>query len=274
MPFSAAFLDRSAGIRKRMMNTAQVRTLAVSTTTGELATYLQEMREQERGDLARELHDELGSLLTGAKLEVASLQARLGDASGDIRHRLAHLSKTINSGIAFSRRVVEGLHPSSLTNLGLTASLEILAREFGLSTGITMDTRFEEVELDEAAQLTVYRVVQESLNNTSKYAKATDAQVVLLDCGTDLVITVRDNGVGFDVAAKGTSSHGLAGMQHRVGACGGQLTVSSSRDAGTLVVAVLRKVPGAVAPLQCGTRQAREPRAMRPIVARARQQTH
>lgn len=259
------------------MNTSISLARANGMAMGDLATHLQQMREQERGDLARELHDELGSLLTGAKLEVASLKARLGDASGDINERLAHLSQTINSGIAFSRRVVEGLHPSSLTNLGLTASLEILAREFGLSTGITMDTSFEEVELDEAAQLTVYRVVQESLNNTSKYAKATGAQVVLLDCGTDMVITVRDNGVGFDVAAKGTSSHGLAGMQHRVGACGGQLTVSSSRDAGTLVVAVLRKRAGAAAPLESGTRRApvpREPRALRPIAVRSRQLTH
>lgn len=258
-----------------MMNI--VHATALATVRGDLATYLQQMREQERGDLARELHDELGSLLTGAKLEVASLKARLGDAPGDILQRLAHLSQTINSGIAFSRRVVEGLHPSSLTNLGLTASLEILAREFGLSTGIAMDTRFEEVELDEAAQLTVYRVVQEALNNTSKYARATGAKVVLLDCGADMMIAVRDNGVGFDVAAQGTSSHGLAGMRHRVGACGGQFTVSSSPDAGTMVVAVLRKRAAAVASLPRDTRRAsgpREPRALRPTAPRSRQLTH
>lgn len=208
---------------------------------GDLATYLQQMREQERGDLARELHDELGSLLTGAKLEVATLAARLDGAPPDVLRRLRHLGETINSGISFSRRVVEGLHPSSLTNLGLTASLEILAREFGLTTGIATATELEEVQLDEAAQLTVYRVVQESLNNTSKHAKATLARIVLLDCGSDMVITVRDNGAGFDTAAMESSSHGLAGMHHRVGACGGQLTVSSAPGAGTLVVAVLRK---------------------------------
>jgi signal transduction histidine kinase len=232
------------------------------------------MREQERGDLARELHDELGSLLTGAKLEVAGLQARLGDASDDILQRLLHLSQTINSGIAFSRRVVEGLHPSSLTNLGLTASLEILAREFGLSTGITTDTRLEEVDLDDAAQLTVYRVVQESLNNTSKYARATGAQIVLLDCGPDMVVTVRDNGVGFDVAAHGASSHGLAGMQHRVGACGGQFTVNSAPGAGTLVVAVLRRQAATAVSSQRSRRRAAGPLATRPVAACSRQQTH
>lgn len=209
--------------------------------SGSLATYLQQMRDQERGDLARELHDELGSLLTGAKLEVASLKLRLDGASPEIQARLQHLGETINSGISFSRRVVEGLHPSSLKNLGLSASLQILAREFGSSTGIAMTTQLDEVDLDEAAQLTVYRVAQESLNNTSKYAKATEAQIVMLDCGSDVIVTVRDNGAGFEPAAVGTSSHGLAGMHHRVGACGGQLTVSSATGRGTLLVAVLPK---------------------------------
>lgn len=212
-----------------------------------LATYLQQMRDQERGDLARELHDELGSLLTGAKLEVASLKLRLDGASADIQARLKHLGETINSGISFSRRVVEGLHPSSLKNLGLRASLDILAREFGSTTGIAMTTELEDADLDAAAQLTVYRVAQESLNNTSKYAQATEARIVMLDCGGDVVVTVRDNGVGFEPAAVGTSSHGLAGMHHRVGACGGQLTVSSATGSGTLLVAVFPKQRAAAA---------------------------
>lgn len=206
-----------------------------------LATYLQQMRDQERGDLARELHDELGSLLTGAKLEVASLKLRLESASPEIQARLKHLAETINAGISFSRRVVEGLHPSSLKNLGLSASLEILAREFGSSTGIAVTTQLEDVDLDEGAQLTVYRVTQESLNNMSKYAKATEARIIMLDCVGDVMVAVRDNGDGFEPAAVGTSSHGLAGMHHRVGACGGQLTISSATGRGTLLVAVLPK---------------------------------
>ena len=228
---------------------------APAAAAGDLATYLQEIRDQERADLARELHDELGSLLTGARLEVASLKARLGHGSSDILQRLKHLGETINSGISFSRRVVEGLHPSSLTKLGLNASLEILAREFGRINGIAMAISLEEVDLDEAAQLTVYRLVQEALNNTSKYARATGVSVVLRDCGSNVVITVRDNGEGFDTAALETSSHGLAGMQHRVLACGGQLTVSSSPGVGTLVAAVLQKAAHGGASLSCAPSQ-------------------
>jgi signal transduction histidine kinase len=223
-----------------------------SVALADLATYLQQMREQERGDLARELHDELGALLTCAKLDVAGLKSCLNGASTETDQRLQHLGEMINRGIAFSRRVVEDLHPSSLANLGLTASLEILAREFGKNSGIEMATHLEEVDIDETAQLAVYRVVQESLNNASKYAKASEARIVLLDCGGEIVITVRDNGRGFDTAAVEMFSHGLAGMRHRVESCGGQFTVSSEPGRGTVISAVLPKRLGCGASAQHG----------------------
>jgi signal transduction histidine kinase len=205
----------------------------------EFTTHLQRMRDQERGDLARELHDELGALLTCAKLDLAVLKLRLAGASPDITRRLQSLGDTINSGIAFSRRVVDGLHPSSLANLGLTASLEIQAREFGQHTGIAVALDLHEVALDEATQLTVYRVVQESLNNTSKYAQARGVWIAVAGRGPEVVLSVRDDGSGFDTAAGGTASHGLAGMRHRVEACGGRLTVTSSPGSGTVIMAVL-----------------------------------
>jgi signal transduction histidine kinase len=211
----------------------------------DLTTYMQEMRDQERGDLARELHDELGSLLTAAKLDIAMLKTRLADVSSDVDQRLLHLGKTIDKGIAFSRQVVEGLHPSSLANLGLTASLEILVREFGANTGIAMETNIEEADFDAKTQLTVYRVVQEALNNAGKYSHASHAKVSLLDCGSDIVMAVRDDGDGFDTMALGTSSHGLAGMRHRVQSHQGQFSVTSDHDSGTLVVAVFPKTAGA-----------------------------
>lgn len=213
----------------------------------DLAAYLQQMREQERGALARELHDELGALLTCAKLDIACLKSRLTGASTDTEQRLQHLGEMISQGIAFSRRVVEGLHPSSLANLGLTAALDILACDFGKNSGIKTATRLDEVKINDATQLTLYRVAQESLNNASKYAQASEARIVLLDCGSDILMTVRDNGKGFDTAALGTSSHGLAGMRHRVESCGGEFTVNSERGRGTLITAVLPKQTGASA---------------------------
>jgi hypothetical protein len=146
-------------------------------TLAELATHLQQVREDERGHLARELHDELGALLTAAKLDVARLKSRLGDQPSEVGQRLQHLTETLNSGIALKRRIIEDLRPSSLSNLGLTASLEILAREFSERSGIEVATALEPVELDESNQLTVYRLVQESLTNIGKYAEARHAEV-------------------------------------------------------------------------------------------------
>ena len=212
----------------------------------ELATHLQEVRERERGHLARELHDELGALLTAAKLDVARLKSRLGADAPDAQQRIQHLTDTLNSGIALKRRIIEDLRPSSLTNLGLVTSLEILAREFGERSVLPITTNLEAVELDEAAQLTVYRLVQESLTNIGKYARAQHVQVSVQDHGTHAAVEVQDDGQGFDPQRTApAASHGLAGMRHRVEAAGGRLTISSSPGAGTRVCATLPTRPQA-----------------------------
>jgi signal transduction histidine kinase len=209
----------------------------------ELATHLQEVREDERGHLARELHDELGALLTAAKLDVARLKSKLGGNLPEASERLQHLTNTLNSGIALKRRIVEDLRPSSLSHLGLVASLEILAREFAERSGLDITTDLETVELGGSAQLTVYRLVQESLTNMAKYAEAQQAQITLHDFENHMSIEVKDDGKGFSPDAVGPASHGLAGMRHRVEAAGGRLSVSSGAGTGTLISAVLPKTP-------------------------------
>jgi len=212
-------------------------------TLAELATHLQQVREEERGHLARELHDELGALLTAAKLDVARLKSRLHGQPPEVGQRLQHLTETLNSGIALKRRIIEDLRPSALSNLGLTASLEILAREFSDRSGVEVAASLEPVELDDAHQLTVYRLVQESLTNMAKYAHARHAQVNVHGYGNHVEVVVSDDGKGFDPAQVKPSTHGLAGMRHRVEAAGGRLTVTSSPGAGTRVKAVLPSRP-------------------------------
>lgn len=207
----------------------------------ELATHLQNVREDERGHLARELHDELGALLTAAKLDVARLKSRLGDNLPEAAERIAHLISTLNSGIALKRRIVEDLRPSSLSHLGLVASLEILTREFEESSGLSTTTDLENVELSSSAELTVYRLVQESLTNITKYAQASEIVVSLLNTGSLVTVEVSDNGKGFDPQDISPGSHGLNGMRHRVEAAGGKLKVSSTQNAGTCISAVLPK---------------------------------
>ena len=236
----------NAGIRekdslKRERDQLDLQVRERTANLGELATHLQNVREDERGHLARELHDELGALLTAAKLDVARLKSRLGTAQPEATERLIHLTTTLNSGIALKRRIVEDLRPSSLSHLGLVASLEILAREFEERSDVAITTDMETVDLGGSAQLTVYRLVQESLTNIGKYAEATQIFISLQNMDGYVTVEVRDNGKGFDLNAVNPSSHGLSGMRHRVEAAGGSLTVTSSSFAGTKITAVLPK---------------------------------
>lgn len=208
-------------------------------TLSELANHLQQVREDERGHLARELHDELGALLTAAKLDVARLKSKIDTSAPDVSERLKHLTDTLNSGIALKRRIIEDLRPSSLSHLGLTAALEILTREYAQRAGIEVETNLEAVELPSSVQLTVYRMVQEALTNIGKYAKAQKVLVSVQAHPNHVAVQVHDDGVGFDPAGVSVASHGLAGMRHRVEAAGGRLTVHSSPGKGTLLSAAL-----------------------------------
>ncbi len=209
-----------------------------------LAEDLQTAREDERGRIARELHDELGALLTAAKLDAARLKRSLvAVQSPDIDERLAHLTTTLNDGIGLKRRIIEDLRPSSLSNLGLKAAVEILATELGQRAELKINTDIEPFQLDEAAEITLYRMVQESLTNVAKYAHADEVDVRMVREGDQIIATVRDNGRGFDADRVRGSAQGLVGMRYRVQARGGRLQVSSSPGHGTTVSAVVPASP-------------------------------
>ncbi|RRD56456.1 histidine kinase [Comamonadaceae bacterium OH2545_COT-014] len=205
----------------------------------ELATHLQNAVEDERAHLARELHDELGALLTAAKLDVARLKSRLPPGSTDLVERLQHLTSTLNQGIALKRRIIEDLRPSSLSNLGLVPALDILAREFASRSEVAVETALEPVGLDAARELTIYRLVQEALTNIGKYAKARHVKVELKNYMHHAEVSVTDDGVGFDKTAIRAASHGLMGMHHRMEAGGGRLEVDSAPGRGTRITGTL-----------------------------------
>jgi len=229
--------ERVSGERDRLEREVVARTKQLR----ELAQHLQTIREDERSRLARELHDELGALLTAAKLDVARLKSKLGaSASADAAERLAHLNESLNGGIALKRRIIEDLRPSSLSNLGLVAALEIQLREFAARSEIKVVDRLEPVEVSPAAQLTIYRLVQEALTNCVKYAKATEVVVTLTaPSGGGALVSVHDNGIGFDTDLPRLQSHGLLGMRYRVEAEGGSMRLSSKPGEGTLIEATL-----------------------------------
>ena len=214
-------------------------------TLTELANHLQQVREDERGHLARELHDELGALLTAAKLDVARLKSKIEMSHPEIADRVKHLTETLNSGIALKRRIVEDLRPSSLSNLGLATSLEILTNEFAQRIGIPVEASLEAVDLPDATELTIYRLVQESLTNIGKYANASHIEVSVHNYPTYVAVQIQDDGDGFDLSTIRPNSHGLAGMRHRVEAAGGRLTINSAVGEGTTISAVIPTTPNA-----------------------------
>jgi len=200
----------------------------------ELTQHLQTAREDERAHLARELHDELGGLLTAIKLDLARLRNKLADRD-DVKERLDNMNRSLNDGIAFKRRIIEDLRPSALANLGLTVSLQALCNEMAERLDVPVDARLTDVSLSPQADLAIYRFVQEALTNIGKHAEATSVTVTLGPSGDRAVVEVRDDGAGFDTTLPRPGHHGLTGMRFRAETMGGRVTVTSAPGQGTLL---------------------------------------
>ena len=203
-----------------------------------VAGNLETAREDEKSHLARELHDELGSLLTAAKLTMARMRAKL---SGDpeMLERIASVNQCLNEGIALKRKIIEDLRPSTLSLLGLHVALVNLCAEAAKRMGIPVMTEIDEVQIGPNVQLGLFRVVQEALTNIGKYSGATEVQVRLTQTAGELQLEVADNGVGFDMATLGAGQHGLAGMRFRIESYGGSLSIVSAKQQGVRIVASL-----------------------------------
>lgn len=227
------------GERERLEVEVRQRTAQLT----ELTQHLQTAREDERNRLARNLHDELGAILTAAKLDAARIKSRLTampvETSKDTLDLLAHLVGTLNNAIALGREIIEDLRPSALSNLGLVATLEIMMHDFADNSGIEVHNALVPVNLSASAELMIYRLVQEALTNIAKYAKATAVWLDLANEDGQVNVSIRDNGVGFDTQQKTRSAYGLMGMRYRVEAEGGALALRSAPGQGTTIEATL-----------------------------------
>lgn len=206
-----------------------------------LSAFLQTSAEREKAALARELHDELGGILTPAKMDLAWLQARLG-SQPEYAERMRRLGVLIDQGIDLKRRVIERLRPSLLDHLGLAAAIQWYAEETCRSSQIDCDIRvaptFERLPAD--LEIALYRLVQECLSNVIKHSQAKKASVSLERTGEALVLEVSDDGVGIgDLEAARRLSYGMASMRQRVRAIGGKFEVTSAPGKGTRVRAVV-----------------------------------
>ena len=213
-----------------------------TTRLTELAKHLQTVREDERAHLARELHDELGALLTACKLEIA--RARIKKAEPNLMQLgFERINTHLNEGIALKRRIIEDLRPSALSNLGLTPALENLCREMSQSLELPVQLATADFSLSPEADLAVYRFVQEALTNIGKYARASEVKVNLKVVGTDATVEVSDNGVGFEPQDTYLGQHGLSGMQFRAESLGGSMQVLSRPGQGCTVRIEFAQLP-------------------------------
>jgi signal transduction histidine kinase len=202
-----------------------------------LASRLQKVREEERTEIAREIHDELGQALTGLKLDIAWMKNRLPrdhEAIAQCASIIERIDQTSNA----VRRIATALRPSVLDQLGLAAALEWQGQEFEARTGIkvAMEVACNGVPIPDDVGSPAFRILQESLTNVLRHAEATRVTIRLSQNETHLTLEISDDGVGCtSECLEGTRSLGLVGMRERALACGGEFSISGARGRGTTV---------------------------------------
>jgi signal transduction histidine kinase len=203
----------------------------------ELAANLQRYAESEKVLLARQLHDELGGALVGAKMDLAWLRRRIGSTDPEVISRWERLERALETGIAFKRRVVEQLRPTLLDNLGFYAAARWLVEETCAAAGLKaeLDLPLPEPQLTQDVGIALFRILQESLHNVTRHARATRVTIaVIMDPDNILRMVVMDDGVGLAADRLRTlGSRGLGSMRHRMRAIGGQFQVRSVTGKGT-----------------------------------------
>lgn len=209
---------------------------AQSILLGSLALDYQGDVERERQKLSRELHDELGSILTATKMDIAWVIKKVKDIAPEVVDKLKKTNTYLDQGINFKRQIVEELHPSIITTFGFWPALKQLIDDAAERNQWQVELNLPEqtVVVNEILSLIAYRVVQETLNNANKYAKATKVSINIIADEQHLKIEIEDNGKGFDIEAIHGNTHGLAGMRHRVLAIGGKFEIASELNKGTI----------------------------------------
>jgi signal transduction histidine kinase len=208
-----------------------------------LASHLQTVREEERARIARELHDELGQMLTALKIDVTWLRNRCpACATTDVAPKLADMSGLIDATIAAARRISADLRPTMLDDLGLKAAVEWLLEEFGKRNPeirCALSLELGEHDIDDRLATAAFRIVQECLTNVARHAQAGAVRVYAGVCLDRLAISVADNGQGLPSAPVRKDSYGLIGMRERAQALGGALTLRGEPAGGLIVEAIL-----------------------------------
>jgi len=209
-----------------------------------LSHRLVQAQELERTSLSRELHDEVGQMMTALGMELRNLETLRDSNPAAFEKRMEEIKRLNADAMRAIRDLAMGLRPSMLDDLGLEAALEWQGREFSRHTGVPAIVQVNSAldELSESQRTCIYRVVQEALTNCARHANARNVLVSVCNEKSGIVVVVRDDGVGFSPSLRG--GLGLLGIQERVEALDGKLHISSSVGKGTTVKV---EIPAAVA---------------------------
>ena len=203
-------------------------------------------REEERKRIAREIHDELGQMLTAFRLDVATLKFQLGARDPAIAQRCQKLIEMIDQTIQVVRNIASALRPASL-DMGMSAALEWLSNEFQARTGVQCRLHVGPAleGFTEEQSTAVFRIVQESLTNVARYAQARQVDISLRDSTDGFAVTIKDDGKGFDPDGVRGRSFGLVGIRERALMLGGDVRIDSRPGEGTTVEVVIPVPHGA-----------------------------
>ncbi len=226
--------------RRRLLDHQQTLEHEVRSRTAELSTLstsLQRVQEAERARLARELHDEMGGLLVAAKMDVSWASNRIKDAHPEAAAKLARALAAMDEGVEVKRRLVDDLRPAVLDHLGLGAAIAWYAEQMAERSGLTCNVETAEEHqnaIPEPVAIALFRIVQESLTNILRHAKATTVWIALAQSEQALTLSVRDDGIGIAADRQlNPSAHGIASMRQRVIAMAGHFEIESQPAAGT-----------------------------------------
>ncbi len=218
----------------------------------QLSAHLQSAREEERTRVAREIHDELGQVLTAVKMDLSLLARNLSTHGkqapvDDVLREIGSTSRLVDESIVKMREIIRELRPEILDHLGLKAAIEWQAQEFQTRTGIAchLSASDEDLALDLDRSTAVFRILQETLTNVARHAQATRVEIRLENQADQLLLQVRDNGRGITAAEMSNQkSFGILGMRERALVFGGEVELQGEPGSGTVVrVRIPREQP-------------------------------
>ena len=203
-----------------------------------LSSRLQEIREEERTMIARELHDELGQVLTVLKIQVSLCANKLNKNQDELRQKIDFISSMLDQMVETVQKITSKLRPDILDELGLIPAIEWQAEEFQKNTGIRCDLTIpgQEFNLQQDTSTAIFRILQEALTNVARHAHADKISIILKEEANLLILEVTDNGIGIHQRQiEDPGSLGILGMKERAAILGGKMTLHGVHDKGTHV---------------------------------------